>query len=176
MLTVDINGRSILRQIFIVEAISFDVVFLHPLLKPLQILVEAIEKHLWAFGQSLLGIAGNHFGPGFTQGAFGINLKLQKLALKLAVVHHIAAVRLESQTRRQLFVAGDDGCVPAREVGLHLLTQLGIKVLQFFGDAQSFTVGRVDHNQTGLGSVLQPAKILKALLVNFDFPGKPGAL
>ena len=44
------------------------------------------------------------------------------------------------------------------------------------GLSHPLAVGRVDDNQTRIGFIFEPTKVLEALLVNFDFTRQPSAL
>ena len=153
LVAVDIHGHRVLRHVGVVEAITADVLPLHPVCQPLAILAQPVGEHAGALGQGRLpgsrrGAARPGTGPG--RGCaqlIGSQVEQQQMRGDGAVPQGIALVAAQARGFAQVQVRGQQRRLPAAELGRHQFPQLAIQVRQAGLFPQSLAVGRVAHQQ-----------------------------
>ena len=193
-IAIQVDGHGVLGHIGVVQAVAVHAFAARPLAQLLEVLLQAVGKHLPAFAQPGL-LLHHRLGALLATGdLLALDLALlrgaalasdellrqhldqQQLARQGAVPEGVLFVAANAHALAQVRGAGEHRRFPVHAGLTQTLAEILVEVQQAGLIAQALTIGRVTDHQTGLVLVRTRLEGSQFALVDLDPVRQPGAL
>ncbi len=143
-----INCERVLGHVRVVNAIAVDGFALRPILNRLQVLAQAVRKHLGAGPRAQLRLIGRR-RPLACMKVLRRHLEAQQAALDASVEQRVRATRIDADGLRERRIAGQHCSLPSLELRAQPFSERSIKHLQLLLVADALAVRRIRCEQPG---------------------------